>query len=384
MPTPAVNHPVHAIRSLDLASIDAVGFDLDHTLALYDDQAVNLLAAEETVDTLRIRGYSPGDLPFEIMSTVARGLSMDLRHGNVLKIGADGQVKLARHGTKWLSDRDIAIGYGAYDPADESATWHVHSTFDTPTLWFFSALGPGIRDAADAAYAAQLLRDIRASLDDSHTRGELKTHIARDMPRFVTPAGSLIAGLEHWKQEGKRLFVVTNSDRRFATRVLDHVMGSRWRRVFDIVVTDAGKPRFFTGPSSPPPALATRRNDTLVLDHGSASLVESLLGISGEHILYAGDNARADVIPARIRGWRTLQVVAELSAAREETPWARALDHDGAPTWFAKVIRDHADAACARIDALLAIDPRAQLAPDAPFYTRIAGPSPTTRPGNVP
>ena len=371
-----MNPVIHSIKPLDLALIDAVGFDLDHTLALYDDQAVNVLAAEETVATLHIRGYSPASLPFEITAHVARGLSMDLLHGNLLKIGADGRVLLARRGLDWLSSRDIEHQYQGHNPADEAATWHVNSPFDAPTLWFFSTLGPSIRDAKDAAYAARLLRDIRSSLDESHTRGELKKHIARDMSRFVSPAGSFVDRLEHWKHHGKRLFVVTNSDRSFATRVLDHVMGEDWRRLFDIVVTDARKPRFFSDETAHRAPVAERIGDACVLDYGNAEMVERYLGISSERILYAGDNARADVVPARYRGWKTVHVVAELEVRSEETPWAGALHHDGAPTWFARAIHDHADAACGRIDALLALNPSDRLAPQAPFYERIVRPEP--------
>jgi 5'-nucleotidase len=379
MNLPVGHPPIHAIHPVDFAEIDAIGFDLDHTLALYDDQAVNVLAAEETIGTLHLRGYSPGTLPVEIVATVARGLSMDLLHGNIVKIGADGRVRLARHGASWLSGHDIDTHYGSYNPSDEALTWHVNSPFDTPTLWFFAALGPGIRTAADAAYAARLLRDIRSSLDESHTRGELKRHIARDMARFVSPAGAVTAGLEGWKREGKRLFVVTNSDQAFATRVLDHVLGDTWRGLFDVVVTDAHKPRFFaaeahdTIPSSRP-------GHAGVIEGGSARDVEARLGIPAERILYAGDNARADIVPARRHGWKTVHVVAELALSHDDSPWSGALAHAGAPTWFARTIHDHAHAVCERIDALLALDPRGTLALDVPFYERIAAVQPLSGP----
>jgi HAD superfamily 5'-nucleotidase-like hydrolase len=358
---------IYPVRRLDLSAIDAVGFDLDHTLALYDDQAVNLLAAQETIGHLEGRGYPRPALQLECLPPEAvRGLSMDLRHGNIVKIGADGRVRVARRGAQWLSEETIAARYGHHDPADDAATWHVHSPFDAPTLWFFSALGPDIHDAHDAAVVARLLKDIRASLDMSHTRGELKAHLARDLARFVSPAGAFLHGLEQWKRAGKKLFVVTNSDRSFATRVLDHVVGDHWGELFDMVSTDAAKPRFFL-----------RTED-------GAAMVEERLGVRPERILYAGDNARADIVPARRRGWRTVHVVAELSAAGEETAWAGALEHENAPTWFAKTIFDHADAACARIDELLALDPRSVLDSGEDFYARILRRRATRAHGNAP
>src|SRR5262245_53051173 len=109
-----MNPLFHPIRSLDLSTIEAVGFDLDHTLALYDDDAVNRLAAEETVHTLKLRGYAPSSLPREITASAARGLSMDLRHGNIVKIAANGKVRLARRGETWLSEDDIAAQYAGH------------------------------------------------------------------------------------------------------------------------------------------------------------------------------------------------------------------------------------------------------------------------------
>jgi HAD superfamily 5'-nucleotidase-like hydrolase len=360
---------VCTVRPLDLAQIDAVGFDLDHTLALYDDHAVNLLAARETAPILASAGHSTSSVQTDDLTLSARGLSMDLRHGNVIKLDANGTVTMARRGDAWLSSDALVESYGGHDPANEAATWHVNSPFDIPTLWFFSALGPTIRDPGDTAHAARILRDIRRSLDRSHTHGELKRHIERDLARFVSPAGGVISGLERWTKAGKRLFIVTNSEPGYAQRVLDHVLGPRWGDLFDLVVTDAGKPRFFEdGPGQPAPQEA----GTYVLDHAHARDVEARLGVAPSRILYAGDNARADVAPARRRGWKTVHVVAELAAPPSPTVWEAALHHRGAPTWFARTIREHADVCCARIDAFLALNPGARLPSTEDFYASIA------------
>jgi len=357
------------IRDLDLSAIEAVGFDLDHTLALYDDHAVNLLAAGETVPFLADAGHPNASFPTEDVTSTARGLSMDLRHGNVIKLGAGGQVILARRGENWLAPADVAAIYEGHDPADETTTWHVNSPFDIPTLWFFSTLGPRIRDPKDVAYASRVLGDIRRSLDRSHTHGELKRHITRDMGRYVSAPPGVRAGLERWKRAGKRLFVVTNSDSSYAGHVLAHVLGDGWEELFDLVLTDAGKPRFFAEIASrlPPHEPAAH-----VLDHAHAQHVEARLGVAPSRILYAGDNTRADIAPARRRGWKTLHVVAEIAASAVHSPWEAALHHHGTPTWFARRIHDHADATCARIDAFLALDPDTRFDPAADFYARIA------------
>jgi HAD superfamily 5'-nucleotidase-like hydrolase len=369
------------IRPLDLSAIDAVGFDLDHTLALYDDHAVNLLAARETVPILGKAGHLDATFPTDNVTSTARGLSMDLCQGNVVKIGADGRVLLARRADTWLSGRAIVETYDGHDPADESTTWHVNSPFDIPTLWFFSTLGARIQNAGDAAYARRVLGDIRRSLDHSHTHGELKRHITRDMARYVSSAPGVRPALERWKESGKRLFVVTNSDPSFAGRVLDHVLGSGWQELFDLVLTDAGKPRFFADSTAQPPPGEPAPH---VLDHAHAQHVESRLGVEPARILYAGDNARTDIAPARRRGWKTLHVVAEIAAPESPPPWSAALHHHGAPTWFARTVREYADLACARIDAFLALAPDARLSPADDFYARIAPGLAPGRTGNAP
>jgi phosphoglycolate phosphatase-like HAD superfamily hydrolase len=221
------------------------------------------------------------------------------------------------------------------------------------------------------------LGDIRRTLDFSHTRGTLKEQVARELERFVTPAGRARAGLERWAGAGKRLFVVTNSDRAFATMVLNAVVGSDWDDLFALVVTGAGKPGFFAPPDAPvPDADRGGHARARLLEGGHASNVERLLGVAGSSVLYVGDNVRADVAPARRHGWRTAHVASELAVVRDDSPWGGALEHRREPTWFAAAIRDHADLVCARVDGLLDLDPRAETANGENFFARLRGEAP--------
>jgi hypothetical protein len=178
-------------RPVRLETIDAVGFDLDHTLALYDDHAVNVLAAEEAVDRLRARGYEAdlGRLSMEAIPG-ARALSLDLRHGNVVKVTAGGAVRLARRGPDWLDGEEMRARYAACDPSDERSIWHIHSPFDVPAIWFFQAMAPRLsgRPPDTSGRLARALHDIRSALDFSHTRGRLKARIGAELERYVRPA----------------------------------------------------------------------------------------------------------------------------------------------------------------------------------------------------
>jgi hypothetical protein len=302
------------------------------------------------------------------------GLSMDLRHGNVIKIGARRSVTLARRGDAWLARKPIAEHTGTIRPTT-ATTWHVNSPFDSPTLWFFfaaRAAHPGRRGTPPTPPAFS--RTFAPRSTDSHTHGELKRHIARDLAGFVRPAGSVRPVSSAGSKRGKRLFVVTTPTR-VSPGICDHVTRPAWRDLFDLVFTDAGKPRFFT--DAPSDARARRRGhvvDLPSLARGGTPRVRP------SRILYAGDNARADIVPARRRGWKTLTSWPELAV----TPWAPggALDHDGAPTGSQShprprrlCVRTHRRAPLAR--ARRACAPRMSSS-----TTRVTGPR--RRPGDDP
>ncbi|HEU4929491.1 MAG TPA: 5'-nucleotidase domain-containing protein, partial [Candidatus Krumholzibacteria bacterium] len=239
-----------ANRALDLGGIDAVGFDLDHTLALYDDDAVNALAMAEAQDLLVAeRGYRSGEVvvaPHVHDVAVARALAIDLATAHVVKLDAGRRVHVARRGGTWVADAAIVRAHPHPAPDDRERVHPLSSRFDVPTMWLFDAVTRGCEPHRTLDPAA-VCRDVREMLDWSHTRGDLKTHLRRELARFVSPVEGVIARLHAWRDAGKRLFVVTNSDTSFAIAVLDLVIGSSWRSMFSVVATSSAKPRFFDG-----------------------------------------------------------------------------------------------------------------------------------------
>ena len=77
-------------RNLRMESITAVGFDMDHTVAVYNTPHFNKLCFELAIDRLiDIYGY-PADIRQVIWDPDAaiRGLVVDKKLGNLLKIDA--------------------------------------------------------------------------------------------------------------------------------------------------------------------------------------------------------------------------------------------------------------------------------------------------------
>lgn len=377
MNRPFSNPTLTANRVVDLRKVDAVGFDLDHTLALYDDAAVNALAMAEAQELLVAnRGYLRDHVsaaPDIHDAGAARALAIDLVNAHIVKLDLERRVRLARHAGVWLPTGEIERAHPQPIPDRRDIAHPLSSPFDVPTLWLFEAVASAhSRDSATRSTfdPARACLDVRQMLDWSHTRGELKRHLVGDLARFVSPVAEATQRLSEWRRAGKKLFVVTNSDASFATAVLDRVIGPEWRTLFVAVSTSSGKPAFFdrTGTSTVRSAGPTSaREEAVLLEGAHADRMEELVGASGARVLYAGDNARADVQAARAYGWKTVHVVAELSeAVAPGDPWGSPFAAGDQPSWFARVVGESADLVCNRIDALLNHEPDSRFQPADP------------------
>jgi HAD superfamily 5'-nucleotidase-like hydrolase len=357
-------HSLFVNRPVDFDRIRAVGFDLDHTLALYDDAAVNALAMAEAQRLLvDQRGYHDSDVavaPRAGDAASARALALDLTQSHVVKLDADRRVRVARRAGVWLASDEIARAHA--DPVSEhnDAVHFLSSPFDVPTLWLFEAITRARGEAGINPLRA--CRDARQMLDYSHTRGELKRHLLGDLTRFVAPVAGVRERLLAWLRAGKTLFVVTNSESAYAMEVLDVVVGPQWSDIFDIVAASSSKPAFFQ-PGSTRASRSTTVGRSQVVEGADAKSLEAHLGVRAEDVIYVGDNARHDVQAARAHGWKTVHVVAELAAthAADHFGWGSPFVSGDAPSWFARVMRETADVVCDRVDRLLDLDPTGRL-----------------------
>jgi 5' nucleotidase family len=96
---------------------DCIGFDLDNTLVRYD--ITNMVKLEYEVLAKYLveqKGhakeflYKPYD---EGVDFLQKGLVLDFHRGNLLRLGADGFIQRAAHGTKLMTDAEIVADYGA-------------------------------------------------------------------------------------------------------------------------------------------------------------------------------------------------------------------------------------------------------------------------------
>jgi 5'-nucleotidase len=95
-------------RDLNLAKIDWLGFDMDYTLAVYHQQALDELSVELTVERMIDRGYPRylRNIRYDTRFPI-RGLHVDKRFGNVLKMNRFKAVYKGYHGLARLKPAQI-------------------------------------------------------------------------------------------------------------------------------------------------------------------------------------------------------------------------------------------------------------------------------------
>lgn len=333
---PPSGRRIYCNRTLNLRSIQAVGFDMDYTLIHYRPEEWELQAYDHMKGRLVARGWPVGHLCFD-PDLVSLGLILDLQLGNLVKANRFGFVKKAIHGTQRLSFSEIRDAY-AQEVIDLSEPrWVFMNTLFGLSEACMYAQAVDLLDAGELEAAMgyrELYEVVKSSLDEAHMEGQLKAEVMADPDRFVDLDPELPLALLDLKHAGKKLLLITNSEWYYTSAMMRYAFdallpeGMVWRDLFDLVIVRATKPAFFT---SRPPflELVDPEQEHLKLAPagpepggiyvgGNAAGVEQMLALAGEKILYIGDHIYADVhVSKSLLRWRTGLVVRSLEAELE-------------------------------------------------------------------
>jgi HAD superfamily 5'-nucleotidase-like hydrolase len=279
---------VYVNRNLRLDKIEMVGFDMDYTLAIYDQARIEELSMRATLDKLCVNKGYPEDIRHLVYDpTLAiRGLVVDRTNGNIFKPDRYGFPGRARHGLRAIDRDRIAELYQRERMrlSTRRYAW-IDSLFALPEAVLYGCLvdyfdrTPG-RVKPDYA---SLWDHIRECIDLAHRDGSIKEIVRARMPDFIESDPHLAETLHKLRSSGKRLFLLTNSAWDYTSTVMSYLLdGVRggypsWRNYFDVIVVSAAKPEFFTD-----------EHPFLELDANGAPLAKSSDGPFQRGRVYAG------------------------------------------------------------------------------------------------
>ncbi|XP_077520614.1 5' nucleotidase A isoform X1 [Amblyomma americanum] len=240
-----------------LADYDAVGFDLDNTLARYRLPALFELvhgSVREHLDKGASRRADGSSWP-SARGFSHKGLLLDKKRGLLVKFDARGRVGRAYRGFARLSaaeaeqlDREYAGLQFQSDLRPSEEWFHFADYFTTPVQVLFADM---VARAKPEASAEPLWHDLFEGIvhfyrpDGPRARTLLQTpdKLVRPCPKSVT------AWIHSLREAGTRTFLLTGSEPALAIAIASHTLGPQWRDLFDLVVMGANKPAFFSDTS---------------------------------------------------------------------------------------------------------------------------------------
>jgi len=317
-------------RTINMKKIKAIGFDMDYTIVRYNTEAFEELTHRETLKKLiEVKKFPKeiGKLTFNFNSSI-QGLVIDKKRGTLLKVSRFGKVKEAYFGTEPLGFKDMQNIYA--NRVIELSMDHFQSldtSFSISNGVLYSQLVQLKREGLELPDFYHLADDIKDALDICHADGTLKDQVRDDLPRFIIKDPNIARLLERYKDYGKTLVVITNSDYHYTKLLLDYTLNpflknhKHWSELFEITITLARKPSFFTDDKSflkidPATGLMSNHWGPVtkgIYQGGFAGKLQKDLNLDGEEILYLGDHIYGDVVSIKKTfNWRTALVLEPL------------------------------------------------------------------------
>ncbi|XP_076356800.1 5'-nucleotidase domain-containing protein 3-like isoform X1 [Tachypleus tridentatus] len=363
-------HGVFANNELDLGDIEVYGFDYDYTLAVYKeslhyliydlgrDWLLNKFKYPKEIEQL---DYRPG---FAI-----RGLHYDIQKGLLMKIDSFHQIQFGSvyRGLTPLSNEEVTRIYGGtYIPqnlirgteSEPSQMKQLNDLFTVPEICLLSNVTEYFEKHNIAYHPEILFNDIQNAVRSIHP----VIHDKLDencIGNYLEKNEELRSFLQRLVNAGKKMFLVTNSPFKFVHHGMVYMIGTKWQELFDVIIVQARKPKFFTDQSRPfriyDPVTKSQlweRVTTLekgkVYIEGTLKQLQEMTGWRGSSVLYFGDQIYSDLADLTLHhGWKTGAIIDELRSEikilnseefRHAVSWLQTLQH------LIEEMQDHEDA----------------------------------------
>jgi HAD superfamily 5'-nucleotidase-like hydrolase len=332
-------------RNLRMSGIAWIGFDMDYTLAIYNQREMDELSIRATIEKLIARGYPEfiRSVPYSIEFPV-RGLLIDKRFGHILKMNRYKMVTKGYHGLRELGKDELRQLYHSKKirPATPRFHW-IDTLYALSEAALYAAIVEAMNQRKMSIDYAKIFADIREGIDEAHRDGTILETVAADFPRFVNKDHDLAPTLHKLRSAGKKLFVLTNSRWSYTDKMMTYLLDGEmseyphWRNYFDVVVVAATKPAFFQerrplmerdGERLSPATFPLERGK--IYEGGNLHDLERALGAVGDEILYVGDHIYGDILRSKKESsWRTAMIIQELEV--------EVLAHESCREDFARV-----------------------------------------------
>ncbi|XP_069830972.1 5'-nucleotidase domain-containing protein 1 isoform X1 [Dendropsophus ebraccatus] len=339
-----------------LSDCDVIGFDLDHTLCRYRLQESSKLIYDSFAQYLVAeKGYKEDLLTVtsEEWDFCCKGLVLDLEEGNFLKLAADGTILRAYHGTKAMTTEMIEEVYG------EKREWKhfktINGTYARSAKYYFydnyfdlpgALLCAKIVDSlemTDGQKKYDFWKDIISAIEHNYKTTAFKENcgiyfptVKKDPSKYLKPCPeSLKNWIKSLKNAGKILLLITSSHSDYCQLLCEHILGKDFEELFDIIITNALKPGFFSLIPQQRP-FWTLDNDVEIdmlpalekagwYSQGNwvhlYDLLKEMTGKPEPKVVYFGDSMRSDIFSARhYSNWETVLILEELEGGEAQEP----------------------------------------------------------------
>ncbi len=319
-------------RTLNLKKIKYIGLDMDHTLIRYNTENFERLSHTKIIEKLISRKHYPEvikKLQFDF-NFALRGLVVDRKKGNLLKLNRYTAIRNSFHGLKPLDFKAHQKVYkSTYIDLSKSDYLAIDTSFSYSLAHAYSQLVE-MKDADPLLKLpdyAQMSDDVLDALDEAHRDGSIKDEVRKNLAHYIIKDESIVRGLEKFKKHGKKIFILTNSDFHYSKLLLDYAINpfikdhTSWVDLFEMVITFAQKPKFFYDDLKflkvdPTTGTMNNMDEKLgpgVYQSGNARKFTADLGLNGDDILYIGDHIYGDILRLKKDcNWRTAMIIEEL------------------------------------------------------------------------
>ena len=350
-----MSQKVFVNRILNMKKIKYIGLDMDHTLIRYKTKNFEELVYQRVVEELISNKHYPESIKkFQfIFQDAIRGLIVDSKNGNILKLSRYGAIRQSAHGTQKINYAEQKQFYRSIyvDLSDPN-----YMAIDTSFSIAFCVLYSQLIDLKDElphelpSYNVIAL-DVLNSVDKVHADGSLKHYISQHLDDFVIKEPNVVKGLKRFIQHGKKIFILTNSEYYYTKLLLEYAIdpflekGESWQDLFEYTITLANKPRFFydklrflkVDPVDGSMMNITGNITPGIYQGGHATKFTDDLDLIGDDILYIGDHIYGDILRLKKDcNWRTALVVEELGEEIEAQRKAQPIEKEIAVTMAIK------------------------------------------------